>query len=119
MGLTKTCLCVYAGGGGDKVSIDQLPLVLHKGGFVSRGGGGGLNGQVAMSALGSGCACPTAFIAHLVRQAVSQTVSRASRQAETHSLGFFSGRSGFTRWGGQVLSEQATVEWVMQPTADG
>ena len=25
---------------------------------------GGINGQVAMSALGSGCACPTAFIGH-------------------------------------------------------
>ena len=28
------------------------------------GGGGGINDPVAMSVLGSGCACPTAFIAH-------------------------------------------------------
>ena len=30
--------------------------------------GMGINGQVAMSALGSGCACATAFIAHCHRR---------------------------------------------------
>ena len=31
---------------------------------VGSGGGGAQHGEVAMSALGSGCACLTAFIAH-------------------------------------------------------
>ena len=35
-------------------------------------GHGGINGPVAMSALGSGCACPTAFVAHCPRRRIQR-----------------------------------------------
>ena len=36
-------------------------------------GGGGINGQLALSALGSSCACPTAFTANCPCQRIQHT----------------------------------------------
>ena len=47
------------GGRSDGPYTDSLPLSDH----FQGGGGGAQNGQVAVSAFGSGCACPTAVIA--------------------------------------------------------
>ena len=50
-------------------------------------------------------------VSPLVRQAVSLTVSgQVSRQTETHSLGFFSGRLGFKQRVEHAMSDQATVQ---------
>ena len=49
-----------------------------------------------------------------VSQASGQSDSQSGKQAgkQKHSVWvFFSGRLGFKQWGGQILSEQATVEW--------
>ena len=52
-------------------------------------------------------------ISQSVRPAVSQTVIRSSRQADRNTQfgPFFSGRLGSKQWGGQLLSDQAAVEW--------
>ena len=52
------------GGGGWSCQSPASPGALHNAEGMVPGGQGGINGHAAMSALGSGCACPTAVIAH-------------------------------------------------------